>query len=113
MSRFIVAGVALVFVAALHASAAERSFGARNPLAFAAMPVAAQAATDLATKVKARLDAEPELKNNTITVTASGTTVTLDGEAPSVLARAKAGELALNTDGVKKVNNKLKVAKAE
>ena len=41
----------------------------------------------------------------------TGNNVTLEGEVPSVVDRAKAGELALGTDGVKKVNNKLKLKK--
>jgi len=67
----------------------------------------------VAAKVKAKLDAEPDLKNHSISVTESKGTVTLEGEAPSVLGRAKAGEIAKNTEGVKKVNNKVKVAKSE
>ena len=35
--------------------------------------------------------------------------MTLEGEVSSVLARATAGEVAKTTEGVKKVNNKVKV----
>ena len=107
MSRFTtVAGACLILVTAVYASAAPA----------AAAPAAAQSARateDLAGKVKARIEAEPDLKNESITVSASGNTVTLQGEASSVIMRAKAGELAMNTEGVRKVNNKLKLAKTE
>ena len=99
-----VVAAGLFLVTASHVSAA--------PLP-AAKAVAAQSTSDVAAKVKAKLDAEPDLKNHSITVTESKGTVTLEGEAPSVLARAKAGELAMKTEGVKKVSNKVKVTKTE
>ena len=105
MSRIVALAVAGLFlVTASHVSAAPKG-----------SPAAAQSASAsaVAAKVKAKLDAEPDLKNHTITVSESKGTVTLEGEAPSVLARAKAGELAMNTEGVKKVNNKVKIAKTE
>jgi len=104
MSRVLaVVAAGLFLVTATHASAAP----ALSPVA------AVQSASAVAAKVKAKLDAEPDLKNHSISVTESKGTVTLEGEAPSVLGRAKAGEIAKNTEGVKKVNNKVKVAKSE
>jgi osmotically-inducible protein OsmY len=106
MKRFMSVLAAGLFLAALSTATAELR---------AAAPNAAQAAKadDLAAKVKAALDAEPELKGHTITVKAEKETVTLEGEVTSVIARAKAGEVALKIDGVKKVNNKVKLAKSE
>jgi osmotically-inducible protein OsmY len=98
-----VVAAGLFLVTASHVSAAP-------VLSPAAQTASASA---VAAKVKAKLDAEPDLKNHSITVTESKGTVTLEGEAPSVLGRAKAGEIATNTEGVKKVNNKVKVAKTE
>lgn len=103
MSRFIaVVGTCFVLATAAYTTPVLHAAGAQSARA-----------EDLAAKVKARIEAESDLKNESITVSSSGTTVTLEGEASSVIMRAKAGELALNTEGVKKVNNKLKLAKAE
>lgn len=113
MSRFItVFGACLIFASSIHAADASHLASAQ-PLhyAFAASSaMQAGSADGLAAKVKAKLDAEPALKG-AVTVSASGDNVTLEGEVSSVVDRAKAGELALGTDGVKKVNNKLKLKK--
>ena len=83
MSRVLaVVAAGLFLVTATHASAAP----ALSPVA------AVQSASAVAAKVKAKLDAEPDLKNHSISVTESKGTVTLEGEAPSVLGRAKAGK---------------------
>jgi osmotically-inducible protein OsmY len=106
MSRVLSLVAIGVFASAISMSAAE-------PLGHAssASPAvqSAPATSSLAAKVKARLDADAELKGHTITVTESKGAVTLEGEVPSVLARATAGEVAKTTEGVKKVNNKVKV----
>ena len=114
MSRLItIAGACLIFASSIHAAGAASHLASARPLhqAFAAFSaVQAGSADGLAAKVKARIDAEPTLKG-AVTVSASGSNVTLEGEVPSVVERAKAGELAMSTDGVKKVNNKLKLKK--
>ena len=104
MSRVLTLVAVGVFASAVSMSAARPAFSASPAVQ------SAPAASDLAAKVKARLDADAELKGNTIKVTESKGTVTLEGEAHSVLARATAGEVAKTTEGVKKVNNKVKVA---
>jgi len=107
MSRVLtVVAAGLLLASAVHASAA-------NPVLSASTAQSAGTADDVAGKVKAKLDAEPELKNHTIAVTASNGSVTLEGEAPSLVGRAQAGELAKNTEGVRKVHNKLKVSKTD
>jgi osmotically-inducible protein OsmY len=104
MSRVItVLGVCFVLGTAVYSSSAAPRAAAQ----------ATRPSDGLAAKVKAQIEAEPELKNHSINVTASNDTVTLEGEVPSVVARAKAGELAMKTEGVKKVKNKLKLANAE
>jgi osmotically-inducible protein OsmY len=107
MSRFIsIVGAGLIALSAVQASAAE-SFSAPSAAAQAARP-----ADDLAAKVLARINAEPDLKGHSITVTASNGVVTMEGQAPSPVARAKAAEIAKSTEGVRKINNKMKLAKA-
>lgn len=81
-------------------------------MATAAPAAAAQAAeTDLAAKVKAAIDANPEFQGTNVTVTAAGADVTLNGEVDTVLLRAKIGEVAKGTEGVSKVSNKIKLKK--
>ena len=107
MSRVLtVVAAGLLLVSAAHESSAR-------PVLSASAVQSTRAADDVAGKVKAKLDAEPELKNHTITVSASNGTVTLEGEAPSLVGRAKAGELAKSTEGVRKVSNKVKVSKSD
>ena len=105
MSRVLtVLAAGLISITVVHTSAAAPALSAS---------AAQSARADVAAAVKAKIDAEPELKNHTITVTASNGTVTLEGEVASLVGRAKAGELAKNTQGVRKVNNKVKVTKTE
>ena len=68
---------------------------------------------DVAAKVKAALQADPELGSQAqaITVTGEGGLITLEGTAPSVQVRAKIGEFVKKMDGVTKVTNKMKLAK--
>jgi len=103
MSRVLTLVAVGVFASAVSMSAAAPAFSASPAVQ------SAPAASSLAAKVKARLDADAELKGNTITVTESKGVVTLEGDTHSVLARATAGEVAKTTEGVKKVNNKVKV----
>ena len=104
MSRVItVLGVCFVLGTAAYSSSAAPRAAAQ----------ATRPAEGLAAKVKARIESEPELKNHSIYVFASSDTITLEGQVPSVIERAKAGELAMKTEGVKKVKNKLKLANAE
>jgi osmotically-inducible protein OsmY len=83
--------------------------------ASAAPAAAAQAAqasdADLAAKVKAQIDADAEFKDLGVDVTAASGVVTLRGEVPSALVRAKIGELTKATEGVSKVNNRLSLKK--
>jgi osmotically-inducible protein OsmY len=83
----------------------------------AAPAAAAQAdkASDdaITAKVKAQIDADPELKGLDIAVTTAQNVVTLKGEVPSALMRAKAGELVKKAAGGSKINNKLTLAKAK
>ena len=74
---------------------------------------AAQDADDVAAKVKARLQADPDLGSHSseVTITGSGGLVTLEGTVPTVQIRARIAELVMKTDGVTKVNNKMKLAK--
>ena len=68
---------------------------------------------DVAAKVKEALKADPDLSgpSETVTVSAAGGVVTLEGTVPTVQVRAKIGELALKVEGVDKLINKLKLAK--
>lgn len=84
------------------------------------MPIVASAAalqnadaTEVAAKVKSQIAADAELQGYDVTVTARGSAVTLNGEVPSALVRAKIGEVAKSTEGVTKVDNKLKLAKGK
>ena len=85
------------------------------PLATAAPAAAAQAATatdaDITTKVKTQIDATAEFKGSDITVATTSGVVTLTGVVPTPLVRAKVGEVAVGTQGVSKVNNKLTLEK--
>lgn len=70
------------------------------------------AMTAISSNVKARLDAEPELKDSNITVvTSSSGVVTLKGAMVSPVARVKAVEIAKATEGVAKVVNKIAIVK--
>jgi osmotically-inducible protein OsmY len=71
----------------------------------------AKAAENLASAVKARLDAEPELKGSNITVTAAADVVTLKGTLASPVVRLKAVEITKATQGVGKVVNKINIKK--
>jgi len=59
--------------------------------------------TMITTKVKAALLAEPGLKSQQINVATKDATVTLSGTVDSDIARDRAKQIALSTDGVKNV----------
>ena len=59
--------------------------------------------TMITTKVKAALLAEPGLKSQQIDVATKDATVTLSGSVDSDIARDRAKQIALSTDGVKNV----------
>jgi osmotically-inducible protein OsmY len=73
----------------------------------------AQETDDVAAKVKARLQADPDLGSHSseVTVTGAAGIVTLEGTVPTVQIRARIAELVMKTEGVTKVNNKMKLAK--
>lgn len=99
----------------IHSMVLTALLGAMPALATAAPAAAAQAATsdaDITAKVKSQIDATADLKGADITVATTTGVVTLTGVVPSVLARAKVGELVKATPGVSKVNNKLALDKA-
>lgn len=80
--------------------------------AFAGMSAAGQS-DDLAAKVKAKLQADPDLasQSSELTVTGAAGIVTLEGTVPSVQIRARIAETVMKVEGVTKVNNKIKLAK--
>jgi hyperosmotically inducible protein len=59
--------------------------------------------TMITTKIKAALLAEPGLKSQQINVSTKDATVTLSGSVDSDIARDRAKQIALSTDGVKNV----------
>jgi ABC-type phosphate transport system substrate-binding protein len=66
---------------------------------------------EVAAKVKEALKDDPALNGagESVTVTAAGGVVTLEGTVPTVQLRAKIGEAALKVEGVDKLVNKLKL----
>lgn len=63
--------------------------------------------TMITTKVKAALLAEPGLKSQQIDVATKDATVTLSGSVESDIARDRAKQIALSTEGVKNVVDKM------
>lgn len=76
------------------------------------LDAAAQAMDDTAitAAVKAKLVADDSVKALDVQVTTLGGQVTLEGTAPTAVARETATRLALSVEGVKSVNNKLHIA---
>jgi len=70
-----------------------------------------QAMTDagITTKLKAKLLADESTSGLKIHVETNNGVVTLSGDAKTVAEKARAEQVALATDGVSKVNNKLEV----
>jgi osmotically-inducible protein OsmY len=67
----------------------------------------------LAAKVKEQIAAEPEFSGNEVIVTSDAGVVTLEGVAANPVVRVKIVEKAQATEGVSKVVNKIKLAKAK
>jgi hyperosmotically inducible protein len=65
----------------------------------------------ITTKVKAKLFDESILRGFAISVETFEGTVTLTGAVDTEEQKEKAGQVAASTDGVKKVNNLLKIKK--
>lgn len=63
----------------------------------------------LATNVKSRLAADPDVGAINIDVDADGGIVTLSGVVRSERSRSRALEIARNVDGVQRVNNEIRV----
>ena len=120
--RFPIVVSAIVVTAALSAEAHSLRSGPTSGLVLAAGQSqleaftglsSVQVADDVTAKVKARLQADPDLGSHSseVTITGSGGLVTLEGTVPSVQIRARIAELVMKTDGVTKVNNKMKLIK--
>ena len=123
MSRYVPILTTAIFVAgALSADAHSprprsttelvRSDRSSQRTAFTAL-ASAQETDDVAAKVKARLQADPDLGSHSseVTVTGAAGIVTLEGTVPTVQIRARIAELVMKTEGVTKVNNKMKLPK--
>ena len=65
--------------------------------------------TAITAKVKAKLSAEDKLDKSDISVTTTNGVVTLEGSATSSNAKETAGVLATSVEGVKSIDNSLKV----
>jgi len=74
-------------------------------------PAAATSATDaaLSSRVRASYAADPVLRNFAIGVAASAGLVTLSGAVATYATRESAEKLAMATDGVKAVDNRITV----
>lgn len=66
---------------------------------------------ELAARVKQALEAEPKVPGGAIDVTASDGRVSLWGAVPTAGQRSRAAQIAAKVDGVKSVDNQLKVVK--
>lgn len=88
-------------------NAASNAADATKDAAADAMNVASEAG--VTAKVNAALVGDPELSALKINVDTNGSTVTLNGEAPSQSAKDRAEELAKAVEGVTSVNNLLTV----
>lgn len=86
---------------------ANRAGNAASNAADSAMNVAGEAATTA--EIKAALVKDPELSALQINVDTKGSTVTLNGTAPSDTAKKRAEEIAKGVKGVSSVNNLLTV----
>lgn len=97
------------------AKASSASNSADRPAASDATRRAAPSAADLGgrwitTNIQARYFADREIKARNIDVTTTDTgIVTLEGEVDSLAARERAGQVARSTDGVRRVDNLLRV----
>lgn len=80
----------------------------------ASVDAATQTVTDaaLTTKIKAKLAADSRVKASDISVTTNGNVAVLTGTAPSAEAKKAAEDLALNVEGVTKVDNRIEAPSA-
>ncbi len=61
-------------------------------------------------KVQSKFFLDPDIKGSAIDVTTKGGVVTLQGSVPTATQQKSAEQIAMETDGVRRVNNQLKVA---
>ena len=61
-------------------------------------------------KVQSKFFLDPDIKGSAIDVTTKGGVVTLQGSVPTATEQKSAEQIAMETDGVRRVNNQLKVA---
>jgi osmotically-inducible protein OsmY len=64
----------------------------------------------ITTKIQSKFFLDPGIKGSAIDVTTNGGTVTLQGNVPTAAQQKSAEQIAMETDGVRRVNNQLKVA---
>ena len=102
---------ALVVASLTTGAAMEVASAADTPMPQAHSDGVGAAITDTAitAKVKAKLTAEDKLENSDISVVTTNGVVTLEGNASSSNAKEMAEVLAKTVDGVKSVDNSLKV----
>jgi osmotically-inducible protein OsmY len=61
-------------------------------------------------KIQSKFFLDPDIKGSAIDVTTKGGIVTLQGNVPNAAQQTSAEQIAMETDGVRRVNNQLKVA---
>jgi osmotically-inducible protein OsmY len=64
----------------------------------------------ITTKIQSKYFLDPDIKGSAIDVTTKGGIVTLQGNVPTAAQQKSAEQIAVETDGVRRVNNQLKVA---
>jgi hyperosmotically inducible periplasmic protein len=64
----------------------------------------------ITTKIQSKFYLDPDIKGSAIDVTTTGGVVTLQGSVPTATQKKSAELIAMETDGVRRVNNQLKVA---
>jgi osmotically-inducible protein OsmY len=64
----------------------------------------------ITTKIQSKFFLDPDIKGSAIDVTTEGGVVTLQGNVPTAAQQQSAEQIAMETDGVQRVNNQLKVA---
>lgn len=102
--------VAVVPQSSVASSVRSLSITANAPLARAAQGAAGDA---LAAKVKSQITAEPEFAGSEVEVANAAGVVTLEGVVPNAVVRLKIVEKTKATEGVTRVVNKIKIAKAK
>jgi osmotically-inducible protein OsmY len=64
----------------------------------------------ITTKIQSKFFLDPDIKGRAINVTTTGGVVTLQGDVPTAAQQKSAEQIAMETDGVRRVNNQLRVA---